>query len=398
MNSKKQLIILILGALLSVSCITNVSLLSKGDTRTTPTESPSPSPSPSPIRTRHETPLVSNVMATKYKYVNTIYRIITDDYDGEYDRQMINDTGYELEKEDILSYEEYKEYCKKYNINQKYTDKNQRYIIYSNRDLKEGFRLANISYQEDEVFLFVWKNCEKEDSKNQTGVLIIPIKNKMVTHVTIEKLYTQEDFEKQKEYIEKWREDIENGNIISVKKPVIYIYPEKEQEVEVKLLNDNRLLHSYPKYENSWKVVASPDGNLKEKNKNRNYYALYYESKSKNIKETEEGFIVEKENITKFLEEKLEILGLNEKEQEEFIIYWLPRLEQNKYVYIRFANKEEIEENMKLEINPKPKTLIRVMMVWKGLEEKKEVKEQKLEKVKRKGYTIVEWGGTELKD
>ena len=53
---------------------------------------------------------------------------------------------------------------------------------------------------------------------------------------------------------------------------------------------------------------------------------------------------------------------------------------------------------MKLEINPKPKTLIRVMMVWKGLEEKKEVKEQKLEKVKRKGYTIVEWGGTELKD
>lgn len=30
-------------------------------------------------------------------------------------------------------------------------------------------------------------------------------------------------------------------------------------------------------------------------------------------------------------EEKLEILGLNYKETEEFIVYWLPKLEQNEY-------------------------------------------------------------------
>ena len=58
---------------------------------------------------------------------------------------------------------------------------------------------------------------------------------------------------------------------------------------------------------------------------------------------------------------------------------------------------EEIEENMPLYISKTPDTLIRVMMEWKGLDEYKEVKEQKLEKAERKGFTVVEWGGTEIK-
>ena len=59
--------------------------------------------------------------------------------------------------------------------------------------------------------------------------------------------------------------------------------------------------------------------------------------------------------------------------------------------------KEEIEENMKLEISPKPDTCIRVMMVWKGLNKAISVPEQVLEKQERSGYTAVEWGGTEVK-
>ncbi len=40
------------------------------------------------------------------------------------------------------------------------------------------------------------------------------------------------------------------------------------------------------------------------------------------------------------MEEKLEVLGFYEREEEEFIIYWLPKLEANKYNYIRFASEE----------------------------------------------------------
>ena len=183
-------------------------------------------------------------------------------------------------------------------------------------------------------------------------------------------------------------------------KPIIYIYPEKEIEVEVKLGRPENLTATYPKYENNqgWKVLAKPNGELTDLKTGRNLYALYWEGKkNKNVDNNfKEGFIVEGENTAEFLEEKLSILGLNERETEEFIIYWLPQMEGNKYNYIRFESKEEINENMPLEVNPKPETLIRVMMEWKGLNEKIEIKEQELEKVQREGYTVVEWGGTSL--
>ena len=181
-------------------------------------------------------------------------------------------------------------------------------------------------------------------------------------------------------------------------KPIIYLYPEEETKVEVELPKNDRLIVSYPKYEDSWKVIAKENGDLVYLETGRNLYSLYYESKNAvNFKIEDEGFVVKGEDTAKFLEEKLEILGLNEREAEEFIIYWLPKLEENKYNYIRFASKEEIEENMPLEISPKPDTTIRVLMTYKGLENKIEVKEQKLEQQERKGFVAVEWGGTEIK-
>lgn len=106
-----------------------------------------------------------------------------------------------------------------------------------------------------------------------------------------------------------------------------------------------------------------------------------------------EGFVVSRENVANFLEKKLSILGLNYKEAEEFIIYWLPKLEQKDYVYIRFQTMNEIEENMPLLVTPSPDTL----MDWKSLDNSIDVKEQTLTPVTRNGYTVVEWGGTEIK-
>ena len=78
-------------------------------------------------------------------------------------------------------------------------------------------------------------------------------------------------------------------------------------------------------------------------------------------------------------------------------MYWLPKLEKNKYNYIRFMTKEETDNNMELIINPKPDTLIRVMMEYKPLTKKLKIKEQNLTPISREGYTVVEWGGTEIK-
>ena len=191
----------------------------------------------------------------------------------------------------------------------------------------------------------------------------------------------------------------DNAKYITLDKPIIYIYPEEETEVTVELGRKENLTCTYPIYEDKWKVTAKPDGTLIDDKTGRTYYALYWEgiNSKKYGNKLENGFVVKGEDTIKFLEEKLAILGLNEKETEEFIVYWLPKMQNNRYNYIRFQTMEEIDKNMPLEITPEPETLIRVMMEWKGLNKYIEVEEQQLEKVERKGYTVVEWGGTEIK-
>lgn len=180
-------------------------------------------------------------------------------------------------------------------------------------------------------------------------------------------------------------------------KPIIYLYPEEETEVSVTLGYPEKITTSYPKYENGWKVLAKPDGTLIYNKTGRELYSLYWEGENNIDINTEEGFVVKGEDSAKFLEEKLAILGLNEREAEEFIVYWLPQLESNKYNFIRFETLDKINEDMPLEISPKPDTLIRVWMEFKGLDKYEKVKEQQLQTPERKGFVAVEWGGIKLK-
>lgn len=177
------------------------------------------------------------------------------------------------------------------------------------------------------------------------------------------------------------------------KKPVIYLYPLKEEEITVKLGKPNNITLSYPTYNNGWTVTAYPDGTLIDKNTGKTLYSLYWEGIHSEPIKLDEGFVVEGKDTIKFLEEKLKLLGLNDKESEEFIIYWLPILEKNKYNYIRFIDIDEINKNMPLELSVEPDTIIRVLMQVKPLDKKIKVKEQHLSTTKRVGFTVVEWGG-----
>ena len=124
---------------------------------------------------------------------------------------------------------------------------------------------------------------------------------------------------------------------ISEAKPIIYFYPEQTTELNVKLGYPENLTCSYPKYENGWNIIANPDGSLIDINTGRSLYSLYWEGNAKQKISMDEGFVIKGEDTISFLEEKLAILGLNEIEAEEFIVYWLPKLQNNKYNYIKFA-------------------------------------------------------------
>ncbi len=184
----------------------------------------------------------------------------------------------------------------------------------------------------------------------------------------------------------------------ALRKPAIYLYPEAETEVSVVLGRSEALTAVYPAYDDGWRVTACPDGTLYGEN-GRAYYTLYYEADPPlPALDDESGFVIRGDEAAPFLEEKLALLGLSEREAEEMIIYWLPLLQAHDYLWIHFLSAEAIDEAMPLSIDPAPDTIIRVMMLWKGLDEPVSVPEQTLTPAQRTGFTAVEWGGIELTD
>ena len=181
-----------------------------------------------------------------------------------------------------------------------------------------------------------------------------------------------------------------------VAKPVIYLYPEETMKISVQLnIKNSKFTTIYPKFneKNKWNVKAKPNGDIVIKDKTYPY--LFWEADSYAPQETNEGFIVSNENAEKFLEEKLEILGLNEKEKTDFITYWLPVLLRNKLSLCSFQSKKFFD-NFELNITPKPDSLIRVFLTIKKLDSPINIKEQKLISNERKGFTVIEWGGSNL--
>jgi len=180
-------------------------------------------------------------------------------------------------------------------------------------------------------------------------------------------------------------------------KPVIYLYPEEEMTVEVKLDFGGTLTSTYPAYKNGWQVLAQPDGTLTDPETGKEYYCLFWEGISDVRYPITSGFVVAGSETEAFLEKSLAALGLTPREANEFIIYWLPQMEHNAYNLISFQSDAYIE-NAKLEITPAPDSVLRVFMTWQALDAPVEIPPQELPTFERTGFTVVEWGGAELKD
>ena len=83
-------------------------------------------------------------------------------------------------------------------------------------------------------------------------------------------------------------------------KPVIYLYPEAETEVSVKLLLDGKLTCTYPAYRSGWEVTAAPDGTLTDE-KGQTYNYLYWEGETDAQWDMSKGFCVKGADTAAFL-------------------------------------------------------------------------------------------------
>ncbi|HUT22405.1 MAG TPA: hypothetical protein VMX18_03305 [Candidatus Bipolaricaulota bacterium] len=176
-------------------------------------------------------------------------------------------------------------------------------------------------------------------------------------------------------------------------KPVIYLYPEKQMDVSVKVDPNGGFSITEPDYNGGWQVNATPEGKLFNYADKTYYPYLFWEGKGMFYQRPNQGFVVAKNDVEKFLWEKLALLGLNENESDEFIEFWLPRMQDKNYYFVTFVPQSQFDKLAPLTVSPRPDTVIRVFMDYEGLDYPVKVEAQKIVTPERRGFTVVEWGG-----
>jgi hypothetical protein len=185
--------------------------------------------------------------------------------------------------------------------------------------------------------------------------------------------------------------------LFSLDKPVVYVYPEFDTWINISLGIKGKMIFSYPKYKDGWKFIAHPSGKLETNGREFDY--LFWDGLKSDDDwryDKQEGFIVDSDSLIPFFENILPILGMNARETQDFITYWVPRMKKNESNYVHFLLGSQCEQVATMNIIPTPESLIRVYMLWGNAEKEQGVKGQTISPLKRKGYTVVEWGGTEI--
>ena len=125
-----------------------------------------------------------------------------------------------------------------------------------------------------------------------------------------------------------------------------------------------------------WTVTAQPDGTLTDE-EGRSYRYLFWEGVADVDWKQDSGFLVKAEDAREFLEQSLTQLGLNELEQNDFITYWLPKLEKNGESFVTFA-AEQYTDNAILTVTPQPDSVLRVQMLISKVDDSNRAAFQKL--------------------
>jgi hypothetical protein len=188
-------------------------------------------------------------------------------------------------------------------------------------------------------------------------------------------------------------------NQLIKRKPIIYLYSDKDISVDLEIDPLGEFIFTYPEYKDGWTVDIQNNELIVEEKK---YPYLFWEGKTDDLsyffKQTEiEGFIVKNEEVIDFLEDKLDLIGLNNQEKTDFITYWGPILQKDKFAFVQFVIDDKYDSEIgTLTIEPKPDKSKRIFMKCSNISDDNigiRVIPQELKSFERSGFTMVEWGG-----
>lgn len=194
-------------------------------------------------------------------------------------------------------------------------------------------------------------------------------------------------------------------NTITVDKPVIYLYAENDLTLDLTLDPKVDLGFTYPAYENGWSIELK-DNTITDVTSGITVPYLFWEGTTGNLdfisqSGVVQGYFVSREGVVQFLELTLEGLGLNPKEKTDFITFWAPRMMKSPYVLCQFLLDEDYERHIGgIKVSQQPDSMRRIYLLFAPYEENTppaNLMPQLLPGFERTGFTLIEWGGSEIK-
>ena len=142
-----------------------------------------------------------------------------------------------------------------------------------------------------------------------------------------------------------------------------------------------------------WKnVLAQPNGSLSYKG--QVYDSLYWEGYGQGLyPDVVSGTIVKSSDAAATIRTQLIQQGLNDREINDFLVFWQPKLPNHAYTRLTWLSKSQIDRLAPLTIQPTPQTTIRVFLDFEGINQPLDLPAQHFYTPKRTGFTLVEWGG-----
>lgn len=176
---------------------------------------------------------------------------------------------------------------------------------------------------------------------------------------------------------------------IPVLKPNIYLYPLFAQNVEVDFSSPEKLTAAIPDYSSGWNVSAGPDGILDGK-----YGYLFYEADVEEIYfQTSASWKLPVKGRIEVFEKILDLYGFNSIEKRDFIEFWNKRLDPRRQYLMYPQETGIIDRAMPVAISPQPASIYRIWFYFIPSEEEPVTLPQRIKRIIRDGFTVVEWGG-----
>ncbi|MBD3371117.1 MAG: hypothetical protein GF403_00185 [Candidatus Coatesbacteria bacterium] len=199
--------------------------------------------------------------------------------------------------------------------------------------------------------------------------------------------------------------------MMEVEKPNIYLYPVETELITVTLgfPQGGEVTVSEPAYESVWRFFADPDGTLREVQElhwdtpdgsghaleprpEPIHEYLFYEAAAPDRWQREAGWVVATENLETFFRETLAHIGFYDNEIEDFVEWWVPRLDEAPFYAIYPQFNDTVGAVIELALTPRPHSLIRVFFLIEDIEGPCELLEPLIPAYEAGGFTVHEWG------